>query len=534
MTAAHDDRRADTTGRFLRLVVVTVSLMLSAGVVAGWFYRESRTSLSSPIDDFCKWNQPITDADLEQIRQWPMLQRLVLSGTNVTDAGLVHLQSVPQLEILDLENTQVTSVGLANLRFVPKLGVLLLGDTAISDEGLIHFRDVPQLLTLSLSNTKVTDRGLVHLATLKNLQYLKLSGTQVTDVGLAQLAGQTKLNDLCLSSTQINGSGFVHLGRIPLRRLDLNNTKLSDSGVANLRGMSDLSWVACYNTPASDDALALLRQAHPDAFIDGESYKEAQDWQTNEISGVHDPAAPNNKLFQWHTWNTQVPTKSDLPLQLAAALKNDNREVLDFKDFHLTDATKSQIGRLRRVKWLCLPVEITAADLAWICKLTQLRGLCLRGANLTGADFGSLDGLQSLQWLELSRAELTDKEFSTLPRLARLEKLNLQCGPAISDDSLAHLAALRLPGLAKLEIDYSSCTDEGMAMLCSAYNLRSLSIRGCLGITDRSVGSLGRMTSLRWLNVARSGIAPESTETAAVDRLCRLLPQCEVSCWSPF
>ena len=60
---------------------------------------------------------PQTDADLEQLRDMPELETILLSGCeNITDTGLVHLKGLTNLQYLNLMGTQITDSGVAELQ----------------------------------------------------------------------------------------------------------------------------------------------------------------------------------------------------------------------------------------------------------------------------------------------------------------------------------------------------------------------------------------------------------------------------------
>ena len=104
------------------------------------------------------------------------------------------------------------------------------------------------------------------------------------------------------------------------------------------------------------------------------------------------------------------PVLADVPNDTHVRIRDDF-EFIDVSDVHPTDDLRQRLSRLRRVEWLALSAETTAADLRWIGKMTQLRGLSLAGADLTGADFLHLQNLQSLQLLDLSGARVPDTIF---------------------------------------------------------------------------------------------------------------------------
>ena len=370
------------------------------------------------VDDVFAEDKPLIDADLVNLRGLKHLDRLVLSGTKITDTGLEHLRHVPQLPNLRLSRTAITDAGLVHLKAVPRLEVLLLDGTQIANEGLVHVGALRHLRVLDLSGTPIGDAGLDHLQGLKQLKVMRLNKTRITDAGLAHLRPLERLEDLDLTDTNITGEGFARLGNLPrLTRLYLNNTRLNDTGMAHLRKFASLVVLNTENTPASDRAVDSLRQALPDLSIDGVSHRDLheeskiwQDW------GVRDVAAPNYLLANWIRLGYSKPSTTLLSPRLAAALKNDTRDVVDVHHLHMTDALRQQLSRLRRVQWLRLSAETTGEDLSWIGKLPQLRGVSLRGANLAGGDFRNLADVQTLQWLDLAYAEMTADQFAAFPR----------------------------------------------------------------------------------------------------------------------
>lgn len=58
----------------------------------------------------------ISDDDLTVFRDFPLVQTLDLSNTNIGDAGLAHLQQLAALESLILVNTKVSPNGLSDFR----------------------------------------------------------------------------------------------------------------------------------------------------------------------------------------------------------------------------------------------------------------------------------------------------------------------------------------------------------------------------------------------------------------------------------
>ncbi|KAB7728693.1 hypothetical protein F5984_17825 [Rudanella paleaurantiibacter] len=85
-------------------------------------------------------DQPVRDADLQTLRQFPNLTRLNLENTPITDAALGHVSALPNLEQLNLYGTAVTDAGLAQLAQLPNLKVLYLWQTKTTPAGVERLR----------------------------------------------------------------------------------------------------------------------------------------------------------------------------------------------------------------------------------------------------------------------------------------------------------------------------------------------------------------------------------------------------------
>ena len=93
------------------------------------------------------------------------------------------------------------------------------------------------ILWLDLAKTSVTDRGLASLAKMPNLTKLYLeNNTKITDAGLDQVKGLSNLEYLNLYGTGITDAGIAKLAsNKKLNRLYLWQTKATEAGVAKLK-----------------------------------------------------------------------------------------------------------------------------------------------------------------------------------------------------------------------------------------------------------------------------------------------------------
>jgi hypothetical protein len=70
---------------------------------------------------------------------------------------------------------------------------------------------------------------------------LVLQNTGITDAGLAHLGRFPRLHSLALGHTKVSDAGLAHLRHLTgLRRLDLSKTKVTEAGLAHLEGLSQL------------------------------------------------------------------------------------------------------------------------------------------------------------------------------------------------------------------------------------------------------------------------------------------------------
>ncbi|MGB7326022.1 MAG: hypothetical protein WBD31_14205 [Rubripirellula sp.] len=92
----------------------------------------------------------------------------------------------------------------------------------------------PETTVLQMANSDVTDQTLDYIEGMANLRELDLNDSQVSDDGLAKLSLLTGLEVIRLRATTVTDVGLEqHLSRLPsLKRLDLRGTSVSDAAVA--------------------------------------------------------------------------------------------------------------------------------------------------------------------------------------------------------------------------------------------------------------------------------------------------------------
>jgi Leucine-rich repeat (LRR) protein len=230
----------------------------------------------------------LTNDDLAPLHVFADLQWLALHDTRIGDAGLEHLEGFARLERLWLDGTQVTDAGLKHLEGLRGLRYLSLRHTRVSDKGLAHLAGLRHLQTLNLDHTRCTLSGVVRLLTVEHNRpladalevagyakrdadgdviALNLSRTRVTDSGLADLKGLSKLRWLIVNGTEVTDAGLVHLGDLTaLELLHLADTQITDAGLEHLVGLKKLRTLHLTGTEISTLGIERLRIALPDTL----------------------------------------------------------------------------------------------------------------------------------------------------------------------------------------------------------------------------------------------------------------------------
>jgi mono/diheme cytochrome c family protein/uncharacterized membrane protein len=106
-----------------------------------------------------------------------------------------------------------------------------------------------------------------------NLRWLDLAGTQVTDSGLAHLKAMLNLTRLHLERTGITDAGLTNLTQLTsLEYLDLYGTEVTDGGLETLQSLPKLKQIYLWQTKVTPAAVT--------AFIDARTDKDQlQRWQ---------------------------------------------------------------------------------------------------------------------------------------------------------------------------------------------------------------------------------------------------------------
>ncbi len=175
----------------------------------------------------------------------------------VTDEGLKHLVAFPELRKLDLGTSpKVTSNGIKGLSRLPKL--VDLSYSPKNKDCVQALSDLKNLRRLNLFQGDVTDADMMFLSGLP-LEKLCLSYTSVSDDGLKQVVPLSRLDALHLEKTSVSDAGMKQLATMQsLRTLDVSQTKMTKSGLKELARLKKLQVLSLEGLGIGDAEVELL------------------------------------------------------------------------------------------------------------------------------------------------------------------------------------------------------------------------------------------------------------------------------------
>jgi Leucine-rich repeat (LRR) protein len=177
---------------------------------------------------------------------------LALPAAAVDDTGWIETAggrfttgAAGQITAVDFRASWVTDADLRRLAKLPGLTKLDLSLTRITDQGMQELKSLPGVVELNLRFAEyVTDEGLAAIKNWKNLRRLVLHGTKVSDTALDHIAGISTLESLDLGSVMLTDVALERLTVLPnLKALTIGGNELGDAGLQALRQMPELTYL---------------------------------------------------------------------------------------------------------------------------------------------------------------------------------------------------------------------------------------------------------------------------------------------------
>jgi beta-lactamase regulating signal transducer with metallopeptidase domain len=236
----------------------------------------------------------ITDLGVASLARLQALQSLN-SGLTLSDEGLAQLASLQRLKQIDLHCDRISAAGMQHIARMRGLESLGFHDCSIGEAAMAHLVDLPKLRVLRLYHTSVGGRGIAALAQapalremqiwlerqsvlrvalqqigqLEQLKGLFISGSP-TSQDLSQLAGLVNLESICVDAP-VDNLGAFYLAQLPaLKTLNVNHSKITDSGLNELVRLGGLERLIISGF-FSDQGLGSLGQLKSLKFLEAGS-----------------------------------------------------------------------------------------------------------------------------------------------------------------------------------------------------------------------------------------------------------------------
>jgi RNA polymerase sigma factor (sigma-70 family) len=389
----------------------------------------------------------VTDSGIRHLARLSRLQHLDLSSTGITDSGLSVLQQLPQLKTLELRHHPgISDSGMQNVGVCTRLErVNVMGTptgdgtvealagkprlrefwagTAITDLGLAALHLFPAFKTWAHGHPRM---GLMDFRAQPNYLWLNLKAP-ITNEGLANLTGLAGLTALNL---------FGNEGHAPF---DSSRSSINASGLAHLRGLSNLQWLGCCAQICSDEAMEEFGKLPQLRFL------MCQDTVAGD-AGFTALAQSKSIEYIWgrrchRLASAGFASMARMPKLRGLAVSCRNVENFAFAMLPL-------FPELREF----MPIDVEDADFRQVAACGQLQSLyCMYCPNISDQAMSALRDSPRLTFLGIWGSSITDEGLQFLNQIASLRRVRLSGISAVTDAGVAHLAAL--PRLNQLDLE---------------------------------------------------------------------------------
>jgi len=420
--------------------------------------------------------------------------RLASGGDEIKVERLAELPDGPftlnRVTIVGPSSVPFSDDDLKRLEATPTLVTLELTGAPITDAG---FRSVlaskATLKLLYLHGCPLTDKSLATIGELPNIESIATGTWNITDDGVKHLSGLKKLHTAGIGTTPLTDACLKHLIGVPLKRLILDDSAISDAGVPTLSKMTGLDELTLVGTRVTKAGFEQLKKALPKCNIAWED--------------------PNRGVAKWllERGGNQI-----------GVLTSDGKQLIVTKAAEIPDEpfTLIRVGGGNLTDESLKRLEATPT-------LTRIEA---PGAVVTEVGLRSLRASQkTLVSLYLAGSQLTDADCKAISECSELESLHIGAvGSKVTDAGIAHLANLQK--LHTLLVHDIGLTDAGLKQLARLKAMFRLDL-GNTAVSDLGIGTLADMAALQELNIKGTRI----TE-AGYNKLKDALPNCKIE-WEP-
>ena len=178
-----------------------------------------------------------------------------------------------------------------------------------------------------LSGRDLKDEGLEPIKLLESVKVLNLRDTKITNAGIINIKGMKDLKRLHLERTNVDDGCIDYLtGLQELEYLNLYSTKVSDLGLSKLKDLKNLKKLYLWQTNVTNEGVKQLETALPDLKI-------VQGVDLDKIIPVKKPPPRPTEDLKW------IPSTGEMPPR---SISGDNTTII----FH------NQMKRKVKIYWV--------------------------------------------------------------------------------------------------------------------------------------------------------------------------------------
>jgi Leucine-rich repeat (LRR) protein len=463
--------------------------------------------------------------DLATLKALPDLTELSLAGTKVSDVDLEVLKGYKKLQRLVLDRCPVRGAGLEPLKALPNLTILSLDCPTFTDLSIRRLLELKQLRRLSLAGSAVTGEGVKLLAGLANLEELDLTGVEASEGATADLQkGLPRCLIVGKPATSVVLAPDLHR-RLAEWVLKQEDAAVMPEGSGYIQKAADLPQApfrlaSLKFTLANSDALSpevagWLRSLPAQTWL--VIQLASRDWDDDALRKFVPvlKTIPNARLIL-----VQPCRITDEGLKHLAGVSSLRQVVLSA--VNVSDEGIRQLAKIKHLEDFCLFVEpATDRTVEAILARGTLHSVWLQYTLATPACLTSVLKNANLEFLAMIGVPLTDDDLQRLNKLKKLQILAIE-SPAVTSEGFRHLEAL--PKLRELRIDRCSKVDAGVfERLRRLENLTQLDLKNMKTITDESLQHVKTLPKLQTLGLGQCGVT-----AAGVAKLRAELPKLRV------
>jgi len=321
-----------------------------------------------------------TDVSLERYSHLRHVKRISLADSSVSDACLQIVSSFPLLEDLDLSGTAITSASVPTLSGIQNLSRLSLAKTELSSTAVLEIVEAESINDLDVSEMRLTEEELRRIAE-RHRGSLAIRGYDFDDDAVSRILAEHDFEDgvvtkgglwsLDLSGNRIRGSCLKDID-VTLYNLKLHDAALSDDVFGPVAEKLKVARLHLANTELTDSFLASFEKAMNitglhlgPGQISEQGLGKLQRVQLRYLT--LNASQFTGECFR--TWKPQIRqldmSGSGLSDATVGYLANlTNCRIMDFSNTGITDAALRELGKLTLYKLNLADTAITADGLS--------------------------------------------------------------------------------------------------------------------------------------------------------------------------